>query len=169
MVDTDIAHIAPDPAPSKWRRRPVVLATAALVVLLVAAATFVTDGSDSRTLEITFEGTFEDPSCVFDGPTELTAGDVSVVFHNQSDTPGTDFMDFVLLDDHKSLRDVEEYLAGTFSGPPRFVTRIWETDFVSQSETRSSTQTLQPGSYVLVCGSNQPYGVFVGSGVKVVP
>lgn len=170
MTGTDIARIGPDESPPTTRRRLIGAIAAVMVMVLLAVGLFALNGpGDSRTLAVTFEGVFDDAACRYEGPTELTTGEVSIEFTNRSDTPGTDFVDFVLLDEGKTMADVQAYLSGTFFGRPPWVKGVWIADGVAQDDTRTATRTLRPGTYALVCGSNQPYGVFLGTGLTVVP
>lgn len=169
MTDTDIAHIAPAPQPRRIRRRLMIALAAAVAILLLAAGMWLRDGSGSHTLHVAFEGTVDAARCLYSGPSVVSAGEVTVVFDNRSDTPGSDFVDFVRLDEGKSIQDVHEFLASDSFGRPTWVTGIWIADGVAAGGTKSTVATLEPGTYALVCGSNAPYGVFFGSGLTVRP
>lgn len=169
MNDTDVARIGTESAAPPVFRRPLAIGVAVGIVALIASAILVTSRSGPPTLALTFEGTVDDARCTYDGPAEIAAGEVSLSLANRSDTRGTDFIDVVRVHEGRTVQDVHEYLAGSFFGRPAWTTGIWTGDGVAGGATASTTKTLGPGLYVLVCGSNDPYAVFFGSAVTVTP
>jgi len=133
----------------------------ALIVLAAACG-----GAEDRSLEVTFDG----ENCTYDGPGNLTAGEVDIVFHNQSTNAASGFMDFVRLDDDKTVQDVNDYLASDAIGAPTWVTRVYLADFVpNESSTDQVTRTVQSGVHAFVCGTNSPYSAHYGDELNVAP
>lgn len=102
-------------------------------------------------LELTFTG----ESCHFEGPTNMKAGPVTLIYFNKSDSLA--FTNMIWLSGNKTYQDVIEY-----SGEEPFTTHHpdWSVEIpgvwrgVVPAGSRIWTGHLTPGIYALVCFSN---------------
>ena len=146
-------------------------ATAALVVIVGVAFAFVTgDGKDvadsgSRVLQLTFDG----EQCTYQGPSVLSAGQVEVVFHNES--AEDIWFDSVRLDEGRTIQEIIDYTADRSSfGRPSWTVYIWSQDRISASSSSIPTmRTVAPGLHALMCGTETPSYAYFGSGLTVTP
>lgn len=173
----EVARLMPRPPSSGPRRRFVVAAAAAVLVLVVGAVAFLRSGTgqDVTVGPGALQAVFDGDRCSVGGPDVITAGEIELVFLNQSNTPGTDWMELVRVDAGRTEQDLVEYLAGSFTNRPSWVSLVVLFDLVGEGETRSGIVPVQPGLHALVCGANvagggnlPAYGV-MGRTITVVP
>ena len=161
----------PEPRRPRIRRGLLIGAAAALVVIVGVALTFMTGdgpevaGSDSRLLQLTFNG----EECSYEGPTVLSAGEVEIVYHNES-SEGIWF-DFVRLDEGRTIQEIINDLADTsISGEPAWVVGIFPVGRVAPNGPFvSAVRTVVPGLHAFVCGTWAPYQGYFGSELTVTP
>lgn len=171
MTDTDQTQRAPEA--NRNRRGLLVAAGAAAVVLIVGVALAASAGlfsgddvelaaGESRVIEVTFDGV----SCSYPGPTELTAGDVQIIYHNASE--GDAWGDLGLLLGDTTIEDAIEYTEDPpAQDRPSFVQGMWSNTLTPAGEASTGTAELGPGSYVLTVGSWSPYQGHVCTGLTV--
>jgi hypothetical protein len=147
----------------KQRRRTMdLLGIGAVLALLAGVAVgLITDTTDDLTLEITMttdalEGYV---ICSHPGlPGEVTAGEIEVVFRNQSTVGGTGWMYVVRLDEDKTFSDAFAHIESGESGNPDWTTGVYLADLVpTGSSTEPVTKIVQPGLHIVACGTNTPY------------
>ena len=158
------------------RRRPwlIVIAAAAIVIIVgVVAFAFVANdgtdvaGSDSRVVQLTFDG----EQCIYEGPSVLSAGEgqVEVVYHNESSEAS--FFWFGRLDEGRTTQEMIDYLADDQSaGPPSWwfaVSR--QARIAANSSSIPVMRTVAPGLHNLVCGRELPPHVYFGGELTVTP
>ncbi len=158
------------------RRRPwLIAAAAASIVIIVGVAVFVfvaddgTDlaGSDSRVVQLTFDG----EQCIYEGPSVLSAGQgqVEVVFHNESSEES--FFDFGRLDEGRTTQELIDYIA---EDPSRdaapWDVRVWGQDRIAaNSSSIPVMRTVAPGPHHLLCGPATPSYIYFGGELTVTP
>ena len=161
----------PEPQRPRVRRGLLIgAATVALVVIVGVALAFVTGdgtevvGSDSRLLQLTFDG----EQCTYEGPSELSAGEVEIVYHNESSE--VIWFDFARLDEGRTTQDIIDYIEdGTFDAPS-WTVQVWNQGRISANASSIPTmRTVAPGLHALVCGTWTPYQGYFGSGLTVTP
>ena len=127
----------------------------ALVTLLLVACATPQPTATTTTMEVTFDGS----GCVYDGPESVSAGQVTLIFNNQSE--GLALVDFVKLAEGKTWNDILDYL-----GPlPSSKTRPdWVTgpapEEVPAGESSSRELSVTGGNYVVVCARSSPLEVW---------
>ena len=151
----------PEPRRPRVRRDLLIGATAALVVIVGVALVFVTGdgtevaGSDSRLLQLTFDG----EQCTYEGPSVLSAGEVEVVYHNESSE--SSWFQFVRLDEDKTLGEIiDDFEDPSIVGRPRIS---------ANTSSIPTPWTVAPGFYILVCGTWVPYDAYFGLVLGVSP
>lgn len=117
-----------------------------------AVSTTTTDVRPIVPMTLTFDG----EGCIFDGPTELTPGPVKYTFVNQSNVPAV--QNFVEVLEGKTHEDMI-----THNGPEPFATHhpSWSRELgtwwtTKAGASKSWRKYLEPGSYFMVCGQEQP-------------
>ena len=157
------------------RRRPwlIVIAAAAVVIIVgVVAFVFVANdgtavaGSDSRVLQLTFDG----EQCTYEGPSVLSAGDgqVEVVYHNE--TSEKSWFNFVWLDEGRTTQDMLDYNADNPTGPPSWTTGVWvQNNMPANSSSIPTMRTVAPGLHWLVCGQEPSFDAYFGAELTVTP
>ena len=152
----------PEPRRPRVRRGLLIgAAAAALVVIVGVAFVFVAGdgtevaGSDSRVLQLTFDG----EQCRFEGPSVLSAGEVEIVYHNESSE--SSWFDFVRLDEDKTLGEIiDDFEDPSIAGRPRIS---------ANASSIPTPRTVAPGLYILVCGTWVPYDPYFGLVLGVTP
>ncbi len=160
----------PEPRRPRVRRGLLIgVATVALVVIVGVALAFVTGddtevaGSDSRLLQLTFDG----EQCTYEGPSVLSAGEVEIVYHNESSE--TIWFDFVRLDEGRTIQDTIDYIVDGV-GPPSWTVGVWSQGRISANASSIPVpRTVEPGLHTLVCGTWTPYQGYFGGELAVTP
>ena len=172
MTGIQIQKLTPQPQGPRLRRRVLVgAATAALVIIVGAAFAFVTDdstrtvGGDSRVLQLTFDG----EQCTYEGPSVLSTGEFEITFHNQS--AERVWADFSRLAEDKTIQDILDYNAAPNFGPPSWTTSVWSHFALSpHGSSIPITRNVGPGLHFLTCGTWTPsYVIHSGSALTVTP
>lgn len=153
------------------RSRSIWLGVGFVIVAVLALMVYLIGMSESRTLELTFDG----ESCIYDGPSQLSPGDLELAFHNNS--ADVAWVDFVKLDEGLTTEDLENgvaelqaaILAGAEvpEGRPPWTTGVWTALEVPAGEQPKGTATLDPGVYGVACGPWAPYFAHYGGGFAV--
>ena len=133
------------------------IALLGLVLLLSACG-----GDDS--LRLTFEG----ENCTYEGPTELKAGPVELVFFNESD--GNAAPDLVRHIEDETIQDMIDYIGEEPAILPLWLPSwaehvAWHTVYAGESWRWEGD--LEPGIHSLVCSSISPNLVWFGTGLTV--
>jgi hypothetical protein len=160
----------PEPRRPRVRRGLLIGAvTVALIIIVGVALAFVTGdgtevvGSDSRLLQLTFDG----EQCTYEGPSELSAGEVEIVYHNESSE--VIWFDFGRLNEGRTTQEIIDYTVDGVE-PPSWWVRVWNQSRISANASSIPTmQTVAPGLHALVCGTWTPYQGYFGSELTVTP
>ncbi len=160
----------PEPRRPRVRRGLLIGAvTVALVVIVGVALAFVTGddtevvGSDSRLLQLTFDG----EQCTYEGPSELSAGEIEIVYHNESSE--VIWFTFERLNEGRTTQDMIDYIVDG-ANQPSWTVSIWFQGRISADASSIPTpRTLQPGLHTLVCGTWTPNQGYFGGGLTVTP
>ena len=172
MSTKQIGVDTPEPRRPGVRRGLLVgAAAAALAVIVGVALAFMTGDStevadgDSRLLQATFDG----EQCTYEGPSELPAGEVEIVYHNESSDKA--WFGFSRLDEGRTIQEVTADLDDPSGvGPPTWAVSIWEQPAIARDASSvPATRTVEPGLHVLVCGSWTPYQGYLGGELTVTP
>jgi len=134
------------------------------------------DVVDGICLDLTFDG----ESCIYDGPTDLPSGPVTLIFHNESDEWAFTHMIRILGD--KTIQDVilrvgeepsEQHAAHVW----RWFAASWWLKIpgvwrdLGAGESQIWEGVLEPGIHALFCVRHPPHpehlGVWLGSGLTV--
>ncbi len=158
----------PEPRRPRVRRGLLIgAATAALVVIVGVALAFVTGdgtevvGSDSRLLQLTFDG----EQCTYEGPSVLSAGEVEIVYHNESSE--VIWFDFGRLDEGRTTQDVIDYTVDGV-GAPSWSVSVWNQGRISANASSIPTiRTVAPGLHALACGTWTPFQGYFGGELAV--
>jgi hypothetical protein len=112
--------------------------------------------------------TFDGENCTYEGLTELAAGPVVLVFHNESDGRAA-AVNLVRHTGNETIQDMIDYIGeepstghhplwteelGTWQGVIPGKTHLWYGD-------------LEPGTYTMVCAFTSPLGVWFGTGLTI--
>lgn len=171
MTESEIHQLTPQPRDSRNRRGLLIGAAAAALVIIAGAVAFafIADdgtnvaGGDSRVLQ----GTFDGEQCTYGGPSELSAGEVELVTHNQ--TSQKLWFAFVRLDEGKTIENIVEYNQDGF-GPPSWTSSVWaQTRSPAGSSSEPITRFVEPGLHNLTCGTWTPYQAYTGGTFTVTP
>ena len=137
-----------------------------LLLLAACGSTEVAD-SDSRVVQLTFDG----EQCIYEGPSVLSAGEgqVEVVYHNESSEDG--LFNFVRLDEGRTTQDMIDYLADDqSSGPPSWTVGVWlQSRIAANSSSIPVMRTVAPGLHTLGCGPASPPRSVFGGELTVTP
>ena len=141
-----------------------------LLLLAACGSTEVAD-SDSRVVQLTFDG----EQCIYEGPSVLSAGEgqVEVVFHNESSEDS--FFIFGRLDEGRTTQEIIEYIAVDPSRQaPSWWFDVWKQErMAANSSSIPVMRTVAPGLHNLVCGteasSSLPQHVYFGGELTVTP
>ena len=166
-IDVEI----PEPRRPRVRRGLLIgAATAALIIIVGVALAFVTGdgtevaGSDSRLLQLTFDG----EQCTYEGPSELSAGEIEIVFHNESSEDIA--FEFVRLDEGRTTQDMIDDLEPDGAFRPPWTVDVWFQNRISaHASSIPAPRTLQPGLHTLVCGTWTPLQGYFGGELAVTP
>ncbi|TEU19160.1 MAG: hypothetical protein E3J21_04445 [Anaerolineales bacterium] len=118
---------------------------------------------EGHCLELSFDG----ESCTYEGPTELTAGPVELIFLNKSEAPAA--VNFLMLLEGKTVQDVIEYNGEepTSKHAPSWTRELGTWRSVAAGESHHWEGDLEPASYFMVCARISPLGVWLGTGLDV--
>ena len=135
------------------------------------------DVVDGICLDLTFDG----ESCIYDGPTDLQSGPVTLIFHNESDEWAETNMIRILGD--KTLQDVilrvgEEPLEHDAAHVWRWFAAPWwftipgvDKRDLGPGESNFWEGVLEPGIHALFCVRHpawpEQFGVWLGTGLTV--
>ena len=137
-----------------------------LLLLAACGSTEVAD-SDSRVVQLTFDG----EQCIYEGPSVLSAGEgqVEVVFHNESSEDS--FFSFGRLDEGRTTQEMIDYIADDPTAPaPSWWFGVWKQErFAANSSSTPVMRTVAPGLHNLVCGPDLPLNVYFGGELTVTP
>ena len=164
-IDVEI----PEPRRPRVRRGLLIGAAVAVVVIVGVALAFVIGdgtevaGSDSRLLQLTFDG----EQCTYEGPSELSAGEIEIVFHNES-SEDIGF-EFVRLDEGRTTQDMIDYLAEEAFRPPWTVDVWFQNRISANASSIPAPRTLQPGLHTLACSTWTPPQGYFGGELAVTP
>ena len=137
-----------------------------LLLLAACGSTEVAD-SDSRVVQLTFDG----EQCIYEGPSVLSAGEgqVEVVYHNESSEES--FFWFGRLDEGRTTQEMIDYIADDpTAGPPSWTVDVWlQARIDANSSSIPVMRTVAPGLHNLVCGTRPPLHGYFGSELTVTP
>ena len=137
-----------------------------LLLLAACGSTEVAD-SDSRVVQLTFDG----EQCIYEGPSVLSAGEgqVEVVFHNESSEES--FFDFGRLDEGRTTQELIDYFAEDPSrDAPPWDVGVWvQGRILANSSAIPVMRTVAPGPHHLLCGPASPQFVYFGGELTVTP
>jgi len=112
-------------------------------------------------LDLTFDG----ESCIYDGPTEVASGSVTLLFHNKSE--GSAAVNFLMLLEERTIEDVIEY-----NGEEPFMKHhpSWSRELgtwrpIASGGGQEWQGNLEPGEYFMVCARMAPLGGWLGTGL----
>lgn len=123
----------------------------AATVLSLAATSLVFaactgDDATSRVLQLSFDG----EACEYEGPMELTAGEVDLMWVNESD----EITEFTLLR-HVQDQSVDEAIEHYGPSPSNRITPSWAASVVASNrppgDTYETVATLRAGTYHMTC------------------
>ena len=102
--------------------------------------------------------TWESETCTYEGPTELTAGPVELVFINGSeDATLVAYVNFLRLDEGKTIQDAYEGTEWpTTEHHESWMTEMGTWEMILAGRTASWVFDLEPADYVMVCALTQP-------------
>ncbi len=137
-----------------------------LLLLTACGSTEVAD-SDSRVVQLTFDG----EQCIYEGPSVLSAGEgqVEVVFHNESSEDS--FFDFGRLAEGRTTQELIDYFAEDPSrdAPPWDVGVWFQPRIPTYISPGPVMRTVAPGPHHLLCGPASPQFVYFGGELTVTP
>ena len=140
-----------------------------LLLLTACGSTEVAD-SDSRVVQLTFDG----EQCIYEGPSVLSAGQgFEVVFHNESAEES--FFWFGRLDEGRTTQEMIDYIAvDPSSHAPSWTVDVWlQERMAANSSSIPVMRTVAPGLHNLVCGteasSSLPQHGYFGGELTVTP
>lgn len=119
-------------------------------------------------LELSFDG----DSCIYEGPSDMEAGQVALIFHNESD--GWAAANLIRLLEGKTIQDVLVYNGeepSTKHAPSWSVSVPGVYNEIEAGESHFWEGVLDPGIHALVCARTPPWpdpiGVWFGTGITV--
>ncbi len=137
-----------------------------LLLLAACGSTEVAD-SDSRVVQLTFDG----EQCIYEGPSVLSAGEgqVEVVYHNESSEES--FFWLGRLDEGRTTQELIDYNADDPSaGPPSWTVDVWLQGFMpGNSSSIPVMRTVLPGLHNRVCGPESTNHHYFGGEFTVTP
>jgi len=110
--------------------------------------------------------TFDGEGCIYEGPTEVASGPVSLLFHNMSDEFAA--VNLLMLLDGKTIEDVIEYSGEepTTKHHPPWSRELGTYKATAAGRNRHWKGELEPGEYFMVCAGFSS-GVWLGTGLTV--
>ena len=139
-----------------------------MLFLVGCGASLTDEGNEDRILKLTFDG----ERCTYEGPTNIKAGPVTLIFLNESD--GWAATNMIRLLGDKTLQDVIYYNG---EEPSTKHAPSWSVDIpgvwreIGAGESHIWEGALEPGIHALVCARTlpwpEPLGVWLGTGLTV--
>jgi hypothetical protein len=135
-----------------------------ILALLLTACADSDQPIEDGVLRLTFDG----ESCIYEGPTLLKAGPVTLHFYNDSDEEAA--MDFVRHTGDKTIQDAIEYIGDE---PSTVIRAPWARTLgvnykrVPAGESFSWDMDLEAGIHTMVCIRAVNRGVWFGTGLIV--
>ena len=144
QVCCDVVFV--DTAKGLHMRLAMSLALAALVTIIACSA-----GAEDRSLSLKIES---GPECSYDGPNEVRAGNIHIVFDNPSKVPT--FIYLVRLDDGRSVEEfinhIETVSRGGLPELPEWAELLWNSEAVGPETTVAEEIDVREGVYAMACG-----------------
>ena len=114
-------------------------------------------------LQLTFDG----ESCTYEGPTELTAGPVELLFHNESE--GRAAVNLVRHTGDETIQDIIDYIGEepTTKHHPSWTVELGTWRIIGPDETHRWEGELEPAIHHMVCARLSPIGAWFGTGLTV--
>ena len=136
---------------------------AILAALLLTACASGDDDIEDGVLRLTFDG----ESCIYDGPTALKAGPVTLLFLNESDDHAA--VNLLILPGDKTIQDMIDLIE---EEPFKPYGALWARELGTYRDVRpGESQTwegiLEPGIHTMVCVRLMPLTVWFGTGLTV--
>ena len=148
-------------------QKPIASLMAVGLLLLAACGSTEVADSDSRVVQLTFDG----EQCIYEGPSVLSAGEgqVEVVFHNESSEES--FFSFGRLDEGRTTQEMIDYIADDpTAGPPSWTVDVWlQARIDANSSSIPVMRTVAPGLHNLVCGPASTLHGYFGGELTVTP
>lgn len=134
-----------------------------LATLLLAACASGDEGIEDGVLRLTFDG----ESCIYEGPTTLKAGPVTLLFFNESEGPAAVNLDRLAED--KTIQDLIDFIGEEPSekSHPYWARPLGTWGNVDPGESHTWEGILEPRDHTLVCARLVPFGVWFGTGLTV--
>ncbi len=144
-------------------QKPIASLMAVGLLLLTACGSTEVADSDSRVVQLTFDG----EQCIYEGPSVLSAGEVEVVYHNESSEES--FFDFGRLDEGRTTQELIDYFAEDPSrAAPSWDVGVWfQGRILANSSNGPVMRTVAPGPHHLLCGPTTPQHVYFGGELTV--
>ena len=110
---------------------------------------------------------FDGESCIYEGPTALKAGPITLLFLNESET--TAYAGLVKLTGDKTIQDLIEYNGEEPSTKhaPFWTQTIFAYQVVPEGGSNIWKGLLEVGTYGMVCIRVTPHGAWVATGLTV--
>ena len=109
---------------------------------------------------------FDGTDCVYEGPSELATGKVTLVFDNTNDVASS-FSYFRLDEGHTTLEVTEGLASDTSGEAPGWMREVAAMKNIEPGTSVELSRAFSPGVHLLVCGTDKPVGV--GGEFVVVP
>ena len=121
------------------------------------------EGVEAGLLRLTFDG----ESCTYEGPTDLTAGPVALVFLNESEGRAAVNLMRHRLD--KTIQDLINYIGEEPSTKhaPSWTREVGTWNPIPAGESDRWEGDLEPGIHTMVCAGLGPLLVWFGTGLTV--
>lgn len=136
-----------------------------LLLLAACGSTEVAD-SDSRVVQLTFDG----EQCIYEGPSVLSAGEgqVEVVFHNESSEASLFW--FGRLDEGRTTQEMIDLVADDPSADlPSWTVDVYGAGFEPRPLPLRAEATVEPGLHNLWCATDLPQQAYFGGELTVTP
>jgi hypothetical protein len=136
---------------------------AILAIPLMTACASGGDGTEEGTFRLTFDG----EECIYEGPTTLKAGPVTLLFFNESEGPAAVNLDRLAED--KTIQDLIDFIGEEPSekSHPYWARPLGTWGNVDPGESHTWEGVLEPVNHTLVCARLVPFGVWFGTGLTV--
>jgi hypothetical protein len=114
-------------------------------------------------MKLSFDG---EKKCVYDGPTNLNTGSVTLIFLNESGSLAA--VNMMRHTGDETIQDMIDYLGEEPSSNhhPRWSEEVGTWKIISSGNSHIWNGTLEPGIHTMVCASPQ-YGIWYGGGFAV--
>jgi hypothetical protein len=139
-----------------------------LIPLLIFALLMVACGGGDKAisdgeLHLTFDG----ESCIYEGPTLLKAGPVTLHFINESGVPAA--VNLLKHEGDETIQDALEYIGEepSWKVRPNWTIELGTWEPVEPGESLQWEGDLEPGIHHIVCNRTIPYRAWFGTGLTV--